>query len=452
MEQLVALQRQYFNTNATKPVAFRLAQLHKLHDLIKVREDRFYEAIYQDYGKSKFETILTELYLVFDELTAAIQEVEEWARSKSVKTNMLNSPADCYVVPEPLGVSLVIGPWNYPYQLSLAPVVAALAAGCTVILKPSELTTHCSALMAELINSNFAPEYFTVVEGGIPETTALLEQKFDTIFFTGSVPVGKIVYQAAAKHLTPVTLELGGKSPTIIMPDCDLDITVQRLVWAKFINGGQTCIAPDYVYVHASVATQFLEKIAARIAASHFSVENGNYVRIVNQHNAARVAALIDLDKVYLGGHFDIEQRHIEPTILTNVTWADKVMQEEIFGPVLPVMIFEDLDAVIHQIKSQPKPLALYLFTKDAATKTKVLSEVSFGGGCVNEAVMHVANGFFPFGGVGDSGMGNYHGEAGFRAFSHYKSIIDKPFVAEPDVKYPPYTAEKMQALQSLYE
>ena len=451
MEELVELQRHYFNSNATKPVDFRIAQLKKLHDLLKSNEDLLFDAIRQDYGKSKFETILTELYLVFDELNTAIEEVKEWAQIKPVRTNLLNTPAESYIKPEPLGVSLIIGPWNYPYQLSLAPVAAAMAAGCTVILKPSELTTHCSAIMAKLINENFAREYFTVVEGGIPETTALLAQKFDSIFFTGSVPVGKIVYQAAAKHLTPVTLELGGKSPTIILPDCDLDITVKRLVWAKFINSGQTCIAPDYIYVHASIEQQFLDKIAEVIRDSDFKVENGNYVQIVNHRNVDRLVALIDPKKVYLGGTYDHDKRLIEPTILTKVTWEDKVMQEEIFGPLLPVMTFENLDEIIQQIKAKPKPLALYLFTKDEGTKQKVLDEVSFGGGCINEAVMHVSNGFFPFGGVGDSGLGNYHGEAGFRAFSHYKSIIDKPFVPEPDVKYVPYTEEKLQMLQSLY-
>jgi len=450
MEELVKLQRGYFNSNATKPVDFRITQLQKLYDLILLNEDKLGDAIHKDYGKAKFETFLTELYIVYDELKTAISELKDWAQIKPIKTNLLNQPAKSYIIPEPLGVSLVIGPWNYPYQLSLGPVVAAMAAGCTVILKPSELTANSSGLVAKLINENFDRKYLAAVEGGIPQTTALLEQKFDVIFFTGSVPVGKIVYQAAAKYLTPVILELGGKSPVIITEDSDLDIAAKRMVWAKFINAGQTCIAPDYVYVHEQVEKEFLNKVAAEISIADYSLANENFVNIVNERNTSRVASLIDPDKVFVGGQYDIEKRFIEPTVMTDVTWEDKVMQEEIFGPVLPILTYDDLDCVIAAIKEHPKPLALYLFTKDETIKEKVLSEVSFGGGCVNEALMHISNGNLPFGGVGDSGIGNYHGEAGFKAFSHYKSILDKELVADPDVKYSPHTEEKLAMLKSV--
>jgi len=450
MEELVKLQRGYFNSNATKSVDFRITQLQKLYDLILLNEDKLGDAIHKDYGKAKFETFLTELYIVYDELKTAISELKDWAQIKPIKTNLLNQPAKSYIIPEPLGVSLVIGPWNYPYQLSLGPVVAAMAAGCTVILKPSELTANSSGLVAKLINENFDRKYLAAVEGGIPQTTALLEQKFDVIFFTGSVPVGKIVYQAAAKHLTPVILELGGKSPVIITEDSDLDIAAKRMVWAKFINAGQTCIAPDYVYVHEQVEKEFLNKVAAEISAADYSLANENFVNIVNERNTSRVAALIDPDKVFVGGQYDLEKRFIEPTVMTDVTWEDKVMQEEIFGPVLPILTYDNLDCVIAAIKEHPKPLALYLFTKDETIKEKVLSEVSFGGGCVNEALMHISNGDLPFGGVGDSGIGNYHGEAGFKAFSHYKSILDKELVADPDVKYSPHTEEKLAMLKSV--
>jgi aldehyde dehydrogenase (NAD+) len=449
MEELVKLQRQYFNTNATKPLAFRIVQLNKLDEVIRSSESLIYDAIYKDYGKSKFETELLELFLIYDEINTAVKELEEWARIKPVETNILNMPAKSYIVPEPLGVSLIIGPWNYPINLLFAPLVAAIAAGCTAVLKPSELTANCSAISAKIINENFDPAYLRVVEGGIPETSALLEQKFDSIFFTGSVPVGKVVYQAAAKHLTPVTLELGGKSPVIIMPGSDIDLTVKRLVWAKFVNSGQTCIAPDYIYVHSSIEQEFLEKMKAEIIKSDFSVANGNYVKIVNERNAARVSGLIDPAKIYFGGRFDVAERDIEPTIMTSVTWDDKVMHEEIFGPVLPVMTFDNLDEVIATVKDHPKPLAVYLFTNDEAIKGKVLSEVSFGGGCINDAVMHVSNGYFPFGGVGESGLGSYHGEPGFRAFSHYKSILDRPFMEDPDVKYSPHTEEKLNIIKS---
>jgi aldehyde dehydrogenase (NAD+) len=450
MEALVKLQRQYFNSNATKPVAFRIAQLKKLNELIYSNEKLLREAIYKDYGKQEFETFLSELYIVYDEIKVAIKNLKDWAAVKPIATNLLNAPGKSYIIPEPLGVSLIIGPWNYPYQLTLGPVVAAMAAGCTIILKPSELTVHSSGLVAKLINENFDKEYFTAVEGAIPETTALLEQKFDMIFFTGSVPVGKIVYQAAAKYLTPVILELGGKSPAIFMPDSNLDITVKRMIWAKFLNAGQTCIAPDYVLVHKSIEQEFLVKAANEIKEADYKVENGNYVNIVNTKNAARVAGLINAEKVYTGGGYDIENRFIEPTIMSTVTWEDKVMQEEIFGPLLPVLVFENLDDIIAKIKDRPKPLSLYLFTEDESIKEKVLGEVSFGGGCVNEAVMHISNGDLPFGGVGDSGIGNYHGEPGFKAFSHYKSILDKDVIPDPNVKYSPHTDEKLKILKSV--
>ena len=450
MHQVIASQRKFFNSNATKPIAWRIEQLKKLKQLLLSNDKLLDEAINKDFGKGRFETILSELYLVYDDIDASIRELSAWAAPKSVATNQLNTPATCYIMPEPLGVSLVIGPWNYPYQLALAPMVAAIAAGCTIILKPSELTEHSSGLLAKLLNENFDPQYIAVIEGGIQTTTELLENKFDKIFFTGSVPVGKIVYQAAAKHLTPVTLELGGKSPVIITPGSDLALTVKRIVWAKFLNSGQTCIAPDYVYVHESIETEFLDKLKKEIQAKDYSLANSNYVQIVNERNLLRIVGMIDFSKVYTGGEYDLSSRYLAPTIMSGVLLEDKIMQDEIFGPVLPVLTYTDLDATIAIIKDRPKPLALYLFTADDTIKEKVLSEISFGGGCVNDAVMHISNSGLPFGGVGDSGIGNYHGEDGFKAFSHYKSILDKPFTAEPDIKYSPYTAEKIAVLESL--
>lgn len=449
MEKLVKTQLQYFNSNATKSVDFRIEQLNKFYNVLKSNEKLLEEAIYKDFSKSPFEAFQTEFAYIYEEIKIAIRDLHQWAAIKPAETNARNNPATSYIVPEPLGVSLIIGPWNYPYQLSLGPVVAAIAAGCTVILKPSELTLNCSAIMAKLINDNFDEQYFKVVEGGITETTALLDQKFDIIFFTGSVPVGKIVYQAAAKNLTPVVLELGGKSPVIVMPDSDLEISVKRLVWAKYLNAGQTCISPDYIYVHKSIEEEFLLKVAKEIERSDFKIENDNFVRIVNEKNTARIAALIDPAKVYAGGTYDITERIIAPTVLRGVTWDDKVMQDEIFGPIMPVLTFDDIDSVIEKIKERPKPLALYLFTKAEDVKKKVLNEVSFGGGCINDAVMHISNGNLPFGGVGASGIGNYHNEAGFRAFSHYKSILDKEFVEDSEIKYSPRTAEKFEKMQS---
>ncbi|KZC75985.1 aldehyde dehydrogenase [Sphingobium yanoikuyae] len=450
MHQIVAAQRAFFNSNATKPVAFRIEQLEKLRVMLIDNEAALLEAIRLDYGKQQFEMFLTELLLVHDEIQVALDKVEQWSAPRDVTPSPLTSPGRSYVMAEPLGVSLVIGPWNYPYQLSLAPAVAAIASGCTVVLKPSELTAHCSALMARLIAETFDPQFFAVVEGGVPETTDLLEQRFDFIFFTGSVPVGRVVYQAAAKHLTPVVLELGGKSPTIVTAGCDLTIAAKRIVWAKFLNAGQTCIAPDYAYVHRSVYEDFLAALAAEIQTADYALANGNYVQIVNARNAQRVASLIDVTKVVVGGDHDVEARLIAPTIMRDVSWDHPSMREEIFGPVLPTMPYDELDEVISAIKAHDKPLSLYLFTDDPATKAKVLAEISFGGGCINDAVMHITNSELPFGGVGASGIGSYHAEAGFRAFSHFKSIVDRELVADPDTKYAPYTPDKLAILRQV--
>lgn len=448
MKAIIDKQRNFFNSNATKNVDFRIKQLKKLDLLLKSNEKRLYSAIYQDYKKSEFDTYTTELALVYHEISEAIKKVKRWSKWKRARTNFVNFPAKSYVIPEPLGVSLVIGAWNYPYQLSLAPAVAAIAAGCTIVLKPSELPLNTSAVMAKIINENFDNEYFMVVEGGVEETTDLLNQKFDKIFFTGSVPVGRIVYQAASKNLTPVTLELGGKSPAIITQDCNLEMSVKRIIWAKYMNAGQTCIAPDYILVHQSIENDFLEKAKAEIERSKFSTVNGNYVQIINNKNFERLSALIDKDKVYYGGELNAEERQISPTILTGVSFNDSVMSDEIFGPILPVISYESIDTAIAAVKQRPKPLSCYVFTNDKKLRNKILREISFGGGAVNEAVMHISNPNLPFGGVGESGIGNYHGIAGFKAFSHYKSVLDKPNWLELNLKYFPHSLYKLKLIK----
>jgi aldehyde dehydrogenase (NAD+) len=444
MKSIIEAQRAYFNTNVTKPIEFRTEQLRKLRNMIQANEEAFQQAIVNDYGKERFETFLTELLPVYHEIDAALQNLPTWSAVRPVESNVMASAGKAFIMPEPLGVGLVIGPWNYPIQLALAPAVAAIAAGCTVVLKPSELTSHCSALLAQLIAETFDPAYFTVVEGGVAETTALLEQKFDMIFFTGSVAVGRIVYQAAAKHLTPVVLELGGKSPTIVAPDTNVEVAAKRIAWAKYLNAGQTCIAPDYLYVHRSIYEQFLEALAKEIAVTGYALENKNYAQIVNDRNFERVSAVIDPSKVIAGGQLDAARRMISPTVMRDVKWTDAVMADEVFGPVLPTMAYDDLDAAIAEIKQRDKPLALYLFTEDTATKNKVLSEVSFGGGAINDAIVQVTNGNLPFGGVGTSGTGSYHGEAGFKAFSHQKSIVDQGVAEQNPFRYSPHGDEKL--------
>lgn len=450
IQDLVTDQRNYFNTNATLSVEFRLKQLRKFRDLIIAHEDDLHEAIYKDFGKSKYDNQLTEIFPLYEELDIAIKNVKTWMKHRKVKTNLLNQPAKSYLVPEPLGVTLVIGAWNFPYNLSLIPVVGSMVAGNTTILKPSELPSETSKVMARLINGNFDKNYLHVVEGGIPETTAVLNQRFDKVFFTGSPQVGKIVNQAAAKHLSNVTLELGGKNPALFTEDANVEIGVKRMIWAKFLNSGQLCLAPDYVLVQKRVKSKVLERIVHEIKKHNYSVENQNFVRIINERNFDRVAALIDPDKVYFGGKTNRAERVIEPTVLNHVTTDDAVMQDEIFGPIIPVVEYETIDEAFAIIKSFEKPLAAYLFSNDDKIKSRFLKEVPFGSGGINEAVMQNNNSNLPFGGVGNSGMGRYHGEYSFECFSHFKAIIDKSNIFESDLKYYGHSDRQMKWIKKL--
>lgn len=448
MEQTIKNQKIFFNNNNTKPLSFRISALKKLKQLLQENEKTLDNAIYKDFKKSSFDNYTNELSLLYKDIDEATNNLKKWAAIKKAATNLINFTSKSYIIPEPLGVTLIIGAWNYPYQLSFAPAIASIAAGNTVILKPSELPINTSNTIANLVNENFDSSFFKVIEGGIPETTALLNQKFDKIFFTGSVPVGKIVYQAAAKNLTPVTLELGGKSPTIITANCNLKITVKRLIWAKYLNAGQTCIAPDYVYIHETIKKDFLNECKKEIESSKYSFENENYVQIIDDKNYNRLVNLIDKEKIFLGGKHDSHTRYIEPTILENVKDDDEIMKDEIFGPILPIISYTDLSVIITKIKERPKPLSCYVFTNDAKTKKKILNEISFGSGGINEAIMQISNSNLPFGGVGESGIGSYHGESGFKTFSHYKSILEKPNWLELSLKYFPHTLRKLKLIK----
>jgi len=450
MKTLIQTQKALFNTNITKPVAFRTEQLRKFYQLLKAYEPKLTEAIKQDFQKPSFDSFLTEFAGLYVHLDSVLKKVKKLSKPISVRTNMVNAPGKSYIMPEPLGTILVISSWNYPVNLALGPVIDAMAAGNTVILKPSELAENTSRVLAEMINQNFDPAYLTVVEGGVQETTDLLDQPFDKIFFTGSVPVGKIVYQAAAKHLTPVTLELGGKSPLIVAPDADLKITVKRLVWGKFVNAGQTCVAPDYVFVHKSIEQKFLAELKAAIEKADYSLENENYAQIISEKHFDRLVNMVDESKVLHGFEHDRSRRYIKPTVMSNVNFEDKIMEDEIFGPILPVIAYEDIDDAITFIKSRPKPLSLYLFSESASLRKKILSEVSFGGGGINDVLMHFSHEYLPFGGVGHSGMGSYHAEAGFKTFSHYKSILQKPTWFEMPLKYYPFSLFKMKMIKKV--
>ena len=426
--------------------------LRKLHTLILENEDLLSEAIYKDFKKSRLVTVENELSLPYGEINVAIRKLGRWARPKRHVTNLSNFPARSRSIAVPFGVTLVIGPWNYPYMLSLIPAISSLAAGNTVILKPSEVTAHSSATMASIINSNFPRELFYVQEGGVVETTALLEQKFDKIFFTGSTRVGKIVMKAAAEHLTPVTLELGGKNPVIVMPDCNLKRTAQRLTWGKLHNNGNACVSPDHVYVHEDIKDALIEEIKKNIirVAGPDPRNSPLIPRMVDERNFDRVVGLIDPTKVVIGGSSDSSDLYIEPTVLDGVKPEDKIMKEEVFGPVLPILTYSNLDTLLATLKTLPAPLALYIFTKNIRKARKIMSEVPSGGGMINEVVMHFINMNAPFGGVGESGMGNYHGRAGFEAFSHHKSVMIKPTWFEIFLKYPPHYKMNLRIYRSL--
>jgi aldehyde dehydrogenase (NAD+) len=450
MEALVTKQKHFFSNNLTKPLPFRIAQLKKLKSVLIRYEKDLTHAIFQDFQKGSFNTYLTEFTGLYVDLNVSIKKLKNWTRIKRVGTNMLNVPGSSYTMPEPLGVCLIISAWNYPINLSLAPAISAIAAGNTVVLKPSEVASHTSAGLAKMIRENFDPSFFAVVEGGIEETTELLAQQFDKIFFTGSIAVGRIVYQAAAKNLIPVTLELGGKSPLLVTPDAKLNICIKRLVWGKFLNGGQTCIAPDYVMVHQSIEKTFLEALKKEIEKMRFSLANQNYAQIINEKHFDRLIGLIQPEKVFTGGEYDRVNRFLAPTVLTRISPEDKVMEEEIFGPLLPVLTYEDINSAIAFIKSKPKPLAFYLFSESSSLRRKILDEVSFGGGAVNDVLMHFSNDRLPFGGVGLSGIGKYHGEAGFKTFSHEKSVLQKPTWFEFPFKYYPFSKRNLTIIKRI--
>ncbi len=445
-------QSAFFDSNKSKNIKFRIEQLKKLMHILKTNETILNEALYKDFRKSAFETYETELAIIYHEIKLAISKLNSWSKTKRVGSGLSNFPGKSFIMAEPFGNVLVIGAWNYPYQLSILPAVSALAAGNTVIIKPSELSLNASNTMAKIINKNFDEGILHVIEGGVEETTILLKHPFNFIFYTGSTAVGKIIMRAASENLTPVALELGGKSPAIVTEDANLKMAAKRIVWGKFLNGGQTCVAPDYLLVHQSIKKELLSEIKNQIKSIHG--ENPMYseafVCIINLRHFQRLIKLIDETNIVIGGNTCENELFISPTVLDNVSYEDEVMQEEIFGPILPIITYEDLDWAITQIKARPKPLALYLFSNTKKVQQKVLKEISFGGGAINDVIMQLANSKLPFGGVGNSGMGNYHGKFGFDAFSHRKSIIKKFNWFEPWFKYPPYTKWKLELIRKI--
>lgn len=449
-QEILSEQRAFFATQKTKNLKFRKSNLQKLKEVILKNENLLYDAIHKDFGKSKFETYATEISFVLKDIDYYLKNLASLSRPKKVRTNLANQLGSSRIYSEPLGNILVIGAWNYPYQLSLSPMIAAIAAGNTCILKPSEIAENTMKAMAKIINENFASEYVTVVEGGVEETTEILKLKFDKIFFTGSPKVGRIVYEAAAKNLTPVTLELGGKSPAIVTSNADLEVAAKRIVWGKFLNAGQTCVAPDYILLDEKVKDTFMDLLRLYIKKFDYQPDSEHYTRIINDRNFQRLINLIDKEKIFHGGSFDAEKKYIEPTVLVNINWEDAVMQEEIFGPILPVLTYKNYNEALQKIGEGEKPLAAYLFSNNDEEKDFFTRKISFGGGCINDVVMHLSNDHLPFGGVGNSGIGSYHGKFGFETFSHQKPILSRATWGEPNVKYPPYTEQKLNLLKKL--
>ena len=435
--------KEYFHNGLTRDINFRITQLKKLKDAIKKHEKNILEALYKDLRKSEFEAYSTEIGFVLDSIGHMIKNLKSWAKPVKVKTPIHQFPSRTYVMYEPYGTVLIVGPFNYPFQLVIEPLIGAMAAGNCAIIKPSESTPAISALIKKLIEETFNKEYIRVVEGEREITSALINSPFDYIFFTGSVLVGRIVMEAAAKNLVPVTLELGGKSPTIVDKTANLHTAAKRIMWGKLMNTGQTCIAPDYLLVHKDIKEQLLICLKKAIIDFYGSdtSKSKDYGRIVNAKQFDRLASIINRDKskIVYGGSYNREDLYIEPTLIANAAWQDASMEDEIFGPILPILEYDDLNEAIKMINERPKPLALYLFTEDASVEHKVLNSISFGGGCVNDTISHAASPHMPFGGVGSSGIGGYHGEESFKTFSHRKSILKKSTTFNMNIIFPPY-------------
>lgn len=441
INQLVEKQRRFFYTGTTLDVDFRIKALKRLEGCIQSHEAQIQEALRADLGKSAFESYMCETGLVLSEITYMLKHVQAFSKEKTVRTPLVQFHSRSYVKPSPYGVVLVMSPWNYPFLLSFDPVVDAIAAGNIVVLKPSAYSPNTSRIISEIIRECFPEEFAAVVTGGREENTCLLEEHFDYIFFTGSQAVGREVMGHAAKHLTPVTLELGGKSPCIVDKNADLKLAARRIVFGKYLNCGQTCVAPDYVYCDSEIKDALIEQIKKQIKKQYGKapLTNPNYGKIINQKHFSRICGLIDQDKVVWGGGSNADSLQIEPTVMDHVTFDDPIMQEEIFGPVMPVLTYQSLDEVIAKVNSMAHPLALYIFTNDKSAAKKVTSECGFGGGCINDTIIHLATSEMGFGGFGESGMGSYHGREGFRTFSHYKSIVDKKTWLDLPMRYQPY-------------
>ena len=441
LNTIIDNQISYFSSKKTIDVNFRIQKLKDLLNEIKLNEKKIELALFNDLGKSKGESYLTEIHFVYSEIKIALRNIKKWTRRKAIRSTLLNFPSSDYIIAEPYGNTLHISPWNYPFQLSIAPLIGAIASGNTIILKPSEYSLHTSIVLEKIISSVFDPGHVKVINGDVETATKLLKFKWDYIFFTGSVSVGKIVAKAAAINLTPTTLELGGKNPCIIDETASIKVTAKRIVWGKFTNCGQTCIAPDFLVVHKKIKDKLIEELKSQIikAFSLNVIECEEYGRIISEKHMNYLISLLKNENIIHGGNYNIKDKFFEPTIVEVNNFNSKIMEDEIFGPILPIFEYDDFDEVDEIVKKYSHPLALYIFTNRTEFGKKFLESYPFGGGAINDTVMHIANDRLPFGGVGQSGMGKYHGESTFDTFSHFKPYISKPLWIDPPLRYPPF-------------
>ncbi|MBK1987960.1 aldehyde dehydrogenase family protein [Sphaerospermopsis aphanizomenoides BCCUSP55] len=448
--EIINQQRDLFKTGQTKNIDFRLTQLQKLKQLVIDNKPAIIKALAADLHKPEFETYASEIGVI-KEINYAIKNLKNWTKPKKAAIPWDLFPYSAKIHPEPLGVVLIISPWNYPFQLIITPLIGAIASGNCTIIKPSELAPHTSNLVSELISKYYPPEYITVIEGGVETSQKLLAEKFDHIFFTGGTAIGKIVMEAAAKHLTPVTLELGGKSPCIVDTEINLEHTIKRITWGKFINAGQTCIAPDYLLVNKKIKPELVNGLKKCLQEFYGNnpATSPDFARIISKKHFDRLAKFLHSGEVIAGGESKPEELYIAPTLIDNVSLADPIMEEEIFGPILPIIEYTDIEEAISLINSKPKPLALYLFSDNKNLQQRILQATSSGGVCINDTVMQIAVSSLPFGGVGDSGIGSYHGKASFDTFSHYKSVLKNTFRFDINWRFAPYKG-KLPLLKKL--
>ena len=453
VEQMIEAQHEFFYTGATKSVDFRKEQLNRLKRVIQHHEAEIVQALYKDLRKSEFEAYATEVGFVLDSIGFMIKHIDEWMKPEQVKTALHLMPAKSFIMREPYGSVLIIGPFNYPFQLVMEPLIGAIIGGNCAILKPSESAVHTAHVIKKIITLTFPSNYVRVVEGEKEETSALIHAPFDFIFFTGSVAVGKVVMRAASERLTPVALELGGKSPAIIDHTANLEVAAKRIIWGKFVNAGQTCVAPDYLLVHQEVKDKFVHLLKKTMTDFYGKdiQKSSDYGRIINQRQFDRLKELIRKEGSYIsaGGNMDSEDLYIEPTLLEGVTWGSPSMEDEIFGPILPILTYNRLETAIQQVRKLPKPLAAYFFSENEKATQYFLDELPFGGGCINDTISHVGSSHLPFGGVGPSGMNAYHGKASFDTFTHAKSILKKSTKLPINIIFPPYK-NKVKLVKSL--